>query len=285
MKLVHARRLYRLEEALERISDIESRIGGAAGSPAPESGARQTEQRDSTRPAPASSVGRSPQRSPREAVEPPQRPASQPRPAAPPQRATTDVDSASSAGNTRASPAAPARAKDEPPRAATPQTFDEPPPLLEEPYEIERELPPPAARSTSEASIDGADAIDRIKNALEGRRKMLLLTMLNAAESIEVDGDVLRISFPTSGGISKNRVETRENRQMLSEVCQEVFGRPMRLSVSVGAQPKTRNNAAQKVSDQKASSSLKDEAENHPAVRALADKFQGKVVDVIKPES
>jgi DNA polymerase-3 subunit gamma/tau len=300
MKLVHARRLYRLEEALDRLSNLESRIGsGAAGSGGAEPAARPPAQRDPVRPAPASSAARSSERPQRESAEPPARFASTPRREAASDGGGTSAPEppASKAAAQKESKAPPSAAPAGMKRAAAPEPFEEPPPLLEEPYEIAQELPQPVAGRAGDA-VDGADAIDRIKNALEGRRKMLLLTMLNAAETIEVDGDFLRISFPTSGSISKSKVESRDNRQVLDEVCREVFGRPMRLSVSVGAQTKTgpaKEGQAKEGSakaapaeggpGQKEAPSLKDKAENHPAVRALADKFHGKVVDVIKPEN
>lgn len=253
MKLVHARRLYLLEEALKRLEDLEARAGGQpVGQAGPARGAEG--------PSPLQSPGgaRAPQRAsqiaPR-AVPPPSRPAPPP----PPAKAA------------RPEPEIPATsAEPRPPQARrpAPPPPEEPPMILDEPYEDE----PPAAAG---AAVSGEQAVQKIKAALEARKKMLLVMTLAKAD-MRVDGDVLRVVFAPGDSAYRSQVEA--NRKVIVEACNEVIGRPLSVSVSIGEQDGGEPSPKQK------ESKAKDEAANHPKIKAVVDMFQGDL-KVIKPEN
>ena len=149
--------------------------------------------------------------------------------------------------------------------------------MLEDPFDYEPELPPVGA-ATSSASLDGEGAVRRIKEALEAKRKMMIVTTLDRAE-IKIDGEFLRVSLSPDNARDKSQLEGREKRQLIEETCREVLGRRLTLSVSVGAQ-------AQADGDQKRKEATKtrESAESHPGVKALTDLFGAESIKIIKPE-
>lgn len=307
MKLLHSRRLYLLEDALNKVSDIQARLAEQGIILADDGAIKPAAPRDSFKR--AETTGAISGLQPDTASEKPARPA---RPATrtstPPARfkpgpgAPQEV--ASPTGND-------SRGKAEPPKSLEPQPplakptsagarnqpapppYDEPPPMVEDPFEVEPALPtataqPVAAEREPVSSTGDEGAVEKIKDALEGRRKMMLLSTLQLAESMKLDGEFLRISFSPANSKFKSQVESRDNRAVIEEVCREILGRPVVLSATVGgqAQLETSPRRAEKATEKAAEkANVKQTAENHPAVQAIVDKFHGEVVEVIKPKS
>jgi hypothetical protein len=145
--------------------------------------------------------------------------------------------------------------------------------LLDEPYDEGPVLPPPAVK---EQTTGEEEAVQKIKAALEARKKMILVMTLDKAESIRVDGEFLRIVFAPSESSYKSQVES--SRKVITEACFEVVGRPLSVSVSIGGP-----GGAESPPEQK-EASTKAETSTHPNVKAVVDKFQG-ILEVIKPEA
>src|SRR5436853_6875626 len=149
-----------------------------------------------------------------------------------------------------------------------PDDYDEPPPL-EPPDEEMRPV-----RATPPTS--GGSDVERLKQALESKRKMMIVSALDKAETIRLDGDILSITFEPANKIFRSNVESREGRKSLEEACHEVFGRRITLSISgpSGAKPSPARSPGKATG-----------AEDHPLVRKLVEEFHGTVVEVIEPES
>ncbi|HET9530708.1 MAG TPA: hypothetical protein VFQ92_10170, partial [Blastocatellia bacterium] len=141
-------------------------------------------------------------------------------------------------------------------------------------------LPPPEA-IIAEAGAPPADAAALIKKALEERRKMLLLSVLDQADLIELDGNFLCISFPPEKSMFKAQVESRENRKLIEEVCRSAVGRAFTLSVSVGGKAKPAQVASEKPPE---ATKPNPKAESHPLVQAIVDRFHGEIVEVVDPD-
>src|SRR6185436_6124075 len=170
VKMAHARRLHLLEDAIARISDLESRLGGTPAqrgaapqrSPAPQaysSAPRGSSPTRTTSPGPQSSSR------PSTSVRPPSqagKPSSSSESNATPAIASAAASPATESASGQASPAAP------PEPAKAPTTTPQP-----------------------RATTAGTDA-DRIKGALEGKRKMMIVTALDQG-TISIDGDYLRV--------------------------------------------------------------------------------------------
>ena len=190
--------------------------------------------------------------------------------------------------------------------------MDEPPD--EEPFGFA----PKAAASSMAGGLDTSHIAEKIKGALEARRKMIIVSTLDQAESIRVEGNRLEVTYSPANAIFKGKLEVRETRAIIEEVCREVAGATLQLSVSVSGAPSapTSENpsritaaaiqrpAGQTESAKRPSSIGKavtapsanqvvdnktdvdhERPENHKDVRALVDKFQGEIIEVIKPKT
>ncbi|MEN3334155.1 MAG: polymerase subunit gamma/tau [Blastocatellia bacterium] len=285
MKLVHSRRLYLLEEAINQLADLQSRLGMSGA--APSSSTPPTGRRFKDEPA----------------GEPLSGPSAPPRPAG-------RTGGPSSPGPLRPAPRAlpeaarPARPRSESPVAANqpPPISDtgvptftaprpvpvaetaprasfksapaqEPPPALpDEFYDDEPELPAGNGRG-----MDSAQAISQIIAALDAKKRFLIVNAMSKAQ-VRIDGDFLIVALAPENAVDKKQFDGKDKRQLIEEISREVTGRRLTLSISVGGMPEIpavppRPQAARK----------KEPAEIDPKVQALADKFGGKV-ELIKPE-
>jgi DNA polymerase-3 subunit gamma/tau len=128
-------------------------------------------------------------------------------------------------------------------------------------------------------SISDSDAVERIKSVLEARRKMLLLTALDKADSIEVGDTTLKVSYSPAAKVHKNQIESRDNRRLIEEACLQALGRRLTLSVTISAPGPVEAQSGKAEANRK-----EKRAEDHPAVRTLVDRFRGEVVEVIGPD-
>jgi DNA polymerase-3 subunit gamma/tau len=262
MKLVQARRLYSLEDALSRLIELQSLAGGAGIS----SSGSNASPVQSPRPAgktatPISSAAPRPTER-QNAVEPPRsfKPspsrveesfapvASSPEPAP---RATSGVFTAN-----------------EPPLPS------EPPSLPDDPYPYEPELPQRSARPTTMTGEEGDVAIKKIIAVLEAKRKIMSALALEKAQ-VKIDGDYLRVTLSTDNAKDKMQLDGRDKRQAVEEAAREVLGRRLTLSVSVGGQPQVESSSRPR--EAAPGKTKKDEVD--PRINSILDKFQGKIID------
>jgi DNA polymerase-3 subunit gamma/tau len=270
IKMIQAGRLYLLEDLIHQFEELQSRLPGGLPPVTPSS-------KSPAAPAKASGL--------RPATEkiriPPSKPASSSEPSDETKPAIRDVirdevPSAKASGRSQENEIK-NEIKEAPPVAySAPPDFDalppEPPSFAES---FESDLPLMKARPASDASqnVSQSDS-DRIKSAVEARGKRLFLSILDHAESIQIDSDALRIRFPVGAVKFKKDVESKDNRKLLDEICREVAGRSLSLVVTVGAEQESTPRQA---------AAAKPAPEDHSTVRAIADKFHGQV-EIIKPD-
>jgi DNA polymerase III subunit gamma/tau len=310
LKLLQARRLYLLEDALRQMSDIASQFGGtggglpsksSSGNPAPSPGADFASRPSSFASISATAESRPFQKAMSEA--PLQSGTQHSPPSARPGNVentspfaeardnpfatqATKVETKMEARNLQASTAngAPLRPSsfdtgNGAPRRATappPPWADEAPAVWDDPYDAEPAVPPAAS-----PAVRGAQNLaGRLKESLQANKKMMLLSFINQAESLEVEGEYLRITYTGENARNKSLVESSANRRTLEDACKELTGRKITLSVVVGGEVKPDGDEANLVETMKA----KQRAENHPALRALAEKFKGEIIEIVKSE-
>lgn len=304
VKLAQASRLFLLEDALARIEALQSSLGGGAPStstpgraPAAQRASRPTQ--GSTRPSP-----------PARTSAPPVRPSigeSTSKPQAQGQVAPQSAD---------ASPQAAAAVSKSPARSdvrAEPSSPPEPPPM-DDLYEVP---PQPSAKPESTHIIASSDRgpIDKIKAALEAKRKMMVVTALDKG-TITIDGDYLRVAYAPENSNCKTQIEARDKRIAIEDACEQVLGRRLTLFASISSGPEIaristptrsepggnepvvakpgrieraegdRANSVRVASESRSQrkEKVKDPAEDDPKLQALVDKFHGEVIEVIKPE-
>ena len=250
MKLVHAGRLYLLEDAIAKLGEIQASLPkGAALVSQSSIGARPQPARDPLLP----SRGALPARIPSS-------PSSTPKPQPP-------------RGDAGSGAARPYSASGSGKATSKPETAPEPPPILDEPYLADSEP------RIAHANTGGQPDVESILNRLESQRKNMLLAVLHHAVSIRLDGDSLRVSYKPSDKMFRDKLEARETRKTLEEVAGEVHGRKITLSVTTGT-----DAVAVVEGEKKEVATAGERAEDHPAVRSLLDVFHGEVIEVIKPD-
>jgi len=156
-----------------------------------------------------------------------------------------------------------------------------------------RPEPKPAPRS--ESDIAEKSPADKVKAALEAKRKMMIVTALDKG-TISLDGDYLRVEYDSEHGACKTEIEARDKRNAIEDACEQVFGRRLTLKASIAGQTSgaendrdrggVRNIGAASSSERRPQRKEKSKGavEDDPKLRALVDKFHGEVIEVIKPE-
>ena len=247
MKLVQARRLYLLEEALDKIADLSTRLGVAGAPPPGSPSTTRATSKPSSVPSPRPSASQS----------------------APP------VGKAPTISRTTPS----ARADQ---RGGAPGQTDSA--ALNDPYDgaVFDNDPVSEVRAVQPvvAPASPSTTAERVKQAIDRRNKKLIVSLLDHADSITIEDEQLCVAYSEQNAAFKARLDTRENRRAIEEICKEALGQNVRLSVSVGGQP-----GPEPTEENKASTRARQNAENDPKLRALKDKFRGEIVEVIKPDA
>jgi hypothetical protein len=146
---------------------------------------------------------------------------------------------------------------------------------MDKSYEVAPEPMSAPTGAREIASEDGA-RVDKIKAALEARRKMMIVAALDRG-TVSIDGDYLRVVYAPEDSRCKNEIEARAGRIAIEDACDQVLGRRLTLWASIAGQPEVGGGPRRK-------ERIKDTAEDNPKLRALVDKFHGEIIEVIKPE-
>ena len=259
VKLAQARKLFLLEDAIHRIEALESRVGGGSAAPSSTGGRTGSASRD---PRPAQSQSRPPSTSTRAAslTRAPENQSSQ-------ARSTEEAAVKPAKVSASTSPLIAAVAQPQRP-AAKPDAAKQTPSPLDKTTES-------TIGATRDRGSSASDPIDKIKRALEAKRKMMIVTALDKG-SITIDADYFRVTYEPANSQCKGEIEARDKRIAIEDACEEVLGHRLTLWASVAGEPE----AAQPRRKEK----IREAASSDPKLRALVDKFHGEVIEVIKPE-
>jgi len=77
-------------------------------------------------------------------------------------------------------------------------------------------------------------AVNKIKAALEAKRKMIIVTLLDKG-TISIDGDYLRVDYAPEFSAFKAEIEARDKRNAIEDASEQVLGRRLTLRVSTRA--------------------------------------------------
>lgn len=142
-----------------------------------------------------------------------------------------------------------------------------------------------AIEIAADATIGVATIVERLKSALEKRRRMFLVTALEAARSISIDDRELSVEFAPKTKHLRDNLVAPDNVKILRDVCSELLGHEISVRISIG-------NGS---SDDVGPTSIEDEmrlekqrmreiAEKDPAIQQLLKTFHGEIVDVRRVE-
>lgn len=135
-------------------------------------------------------------------------------------------------------------------------------------------------RESSERSPKGevpstsSSPVERLKEALRERGKMLLLGALDGAKTLEIAEGTLRVVFPSHLAFHRETLLSPANKQLIEAVAREVLGRPLALQVQIEEDRQAlRERHARAI------------AQEDPIVKAFVRTFKGEIVKVVAPES
>ena len=143
---------------------------------------------------------------------------------------------------------------------------------------------PVMAISEPEAMVDDSE-IGRIKSALEKRRKMFLVTLLEgAAQASIVDGE-LCVEFAPEARSMRDTLAKSDNVKVLREVCKEVTGGDVGVRfVILDPQASSDPAGSKQETERREKQSLRETAEKDPVVQQMLRTFRGEIVDVRRVE-
>ena len=140
----------------------------------------------------------------------------------------------------------------------------------------------------SEADTAPASEIEQIKTALGSRRKMLLVTALDAARQAGIEGNELCLEFAPETRTYRDTLAKSDNVKVLREVCKEITGRDLGVRFVV-SDPEANAAASdappsKEEIERRDKQNLRDQAEKDPTVQQMLKTFRGEIVDVKRVE-
>jgi len=128
------------------------------------------------------------------------------------------------------------------------------------------------ARAAEELTGGLASAqVDAIKAALQGQR--FLWSMVEHATRWEIEGGEFRLFFPTESRALAEMLQARDPMERLRTVLNQVVGQPLRVCVKLDSVRTGPNHGSE----------LQARFEQDPMVRAMLEKFGGRISRVKRP--
>jgi DNA polymerase III gamma/tau subunit len=265
VKLMEMRRVAPLSGIIERLTALEESLSSGSGagsgseSPSGSTGGMPTAGGGARKPEPPTTARASASTSTRTAASAPA--ATSPKPAPP----TPDEIPFTGVGASSRPPALPENSAPTPVRAA-----------IATPYTAGGATATGAAAATA---ISRTPELEKIRQYLEKKRRPMMVTALDDAQSVTFSADEILIAYAPDARHMRSVISKPESMSLLREACQETLGQTPSIRViteepAEGA-PLTRKQEA--AAEQQR---LRQQAEQIPAVQRVLEVFQGEIVEV-----
>ena len=144
----------------------------------------------------------------------------------------------------------------------------------------------PTLQETEPRTQLAADAtpIERIKAVIERQKKMLLVTVLDSAQSLLLDDGELYVEFSPESRHFRDTLARPENIKILREACQEITGQETGVRIAVKDPAAQNQPLTREDEERQAKQDLRVTAERNPIVQEMVKKFRGEIVDVRRIE-
>ncbi len=129
-------------------------------------------------------------------------------------------------------------------------------------------------------SLEGGSDIDQIKSALEKRRKMFLVTALDGASHVAIEGNELCIDFAPGSRYLRDTLAKADNVKILREVCKEITTRDLGVRFVIKDQEAANGPISREEEARREQQRLRETAEKDPTVQQMLRTFRGEIVDV-----
>jgi DNA polymerase-3 subunit gamma/tau len=160
-------------------------------------------------------------------------------------------------------------------------------------FETESRLSAASAVQSSAAITPVAEAetvaddseIGRIKSALEKRRKMFLVTLLEGAVQAAIVDNELCVEFAQESKSMRDTLAKSDNVNILREVCKEITGGDIGVRFVIVDPQAGETAVSKKDTERREKQSLREAAEKDPVVQQMLRTFRGEIVDVRRVDS
>ncbi|MBV9210628.1 MAG: DNA polymerase III subunit gamma/tau, partial [Acidobacteria bacterium] len=144
---------------------------------------------------------------------------------------------------------------------------------------------PPVSQSENAPAASGS-TVSQIKAALEKRRRMFLVTALDAAHKVSIEDNELCVEFAPEAKHLRDTLAKPDSIKILREVCRELLGQDIGVRISVKERGADTDDAPLSKDDEarREKQQLRQMAEQHPAVQEVLKAFHGEIVDVRRVE-
>ena len=128
--------------------------------------------------------------------------------------------------------------------------------------------------------------VERIKSALESKRKMFLVTALESASYLAIENGELYVEFAPEAKHLRDTLVKSDNVKILRNGCQEVTGNELGVRIVIKDQEAAADGPASKEDeDRREKQHLREVAEKHPLVQQMLRTFRGEIIDVRRIDS
>jgi DNA polymerase-3 subunit gamma/tau len=125
-----------------------------------------------------------------------------------------------------------------------------------------------------------ASEVERIKSLLETKRKMFLVTVLEAASSITLFEKELCIEFSPEARHFRDTLTKSDNVKALRDVCQEITGGEIGVRITIQDHESLGAPASKEEEERCEKQQLRETAEKNALVQKMLRTFRGEIVDV-----
>jgi len=140
------------------------------------------------------------------------------------------------------------------------------------------------ASTTMEVGLEKvgtSSEIDRIKTALEKKRKMFLVTALEGARLARIEDNELYIEFSPDAKHLRDTLAKSENVKVVREACLEVTGKEMGVRIAVRENEANDSLPLSKEEEERREKNrLREVAGQNPLVQQVLRTFRGEIIDV-----
>jgi DNA polymerase-3 subunit gamma/tau len=137
----------------------------------------------------------------------------------------------------------------------------------------------PEAKLNVKLAASGSQ-IDQIKTSLEKRRKMFLVTALEGASRVSIEGNELFIEFATGARHLRDTLAKSDNIKILREVCREVTSNDLGVRFVITDGQAADAPVSKEEAERREQQTLRERAEKDPMVQQMLRTFRGEIVDV-----
>jgi hypothetical protein len=131
-----------------------------------------------------------------------------------------------------------------------------------------------------ESLVTDESEIGQIKTALAKRRKAWLVTALDGARQVTLEGNELFVEFTPETRHLRDPLSRSDNVKILCEVCKEVTGRDLGVRFVIADGEGSAAPVSKEEAERREQQNLRELAEQDPSVQQLLRTFRGEIVDV-----